>query len=88
MEQNSSRLTDSKKGLVVTKGEVRGGRRGLRGIMISTHGVEGGIIGRHVAHGRQVVTVWHITTLMDSDFSGDEGDLIIWVSVVTTMFFM
>ena len=42
-EQNSSRLTDSKKGLVVTKGEgcgrVEGGRRGLRGIMFSTHGL-------------------------------------------------
>ena len=44
-EQNGSRLTDSKKGLVVTKEEVcgsmgrEGGRRGLRGIMFSTHGV-------------------------------------------------
>ena len=36
-EQNSSRLRDSKKGLVVTKGE--GGRRGLRGIMFNTHDV-------------------------------------------------
>ena len=47
-EQNNSRLRDSKKGLVLTKGEGcgrmggEGGRRGLRGIMISTHGVEGG----------------------------------------------
>ena len=48
-EQNSSRLTDSKKELAVTKGKgvgggqvVReGGRRGLRGIMISTHKVGG-----------------------------------------------
>ena len=44
-EQNSSRLTDSKKGLVVTKGEGwsrvsgEGGRRELRGIMISTHNI-------------------------------------------------
>ena len=38
-EQNSSRLTDSKKGLPVTKGE--GERRGLRGIMSSTHNVGG-----------------------------------------------
>ena len=44
-EQNSSRLTDSKKGLGVTKGEGlekmdgEGERRGLRGIMINTHGV-------------------------------------------------
>ena len=47
-EQNSSRLTDSKKGLVAAKGEgsVRvggeGGWRELKGIMISTHNVEGG----------------------------------------------
>ena len=45
--QNGSRLRDSKKGLVVTKGEGcgrvggEGGRRGLRGIMFSTHGVRG-----------------------------------------------
>ena len=44
-EQNRSRLRDSKKGLVVTKGEQcgraggEGGRRGLRGIMFSTHGM-------------------------------------------------
>ena len=46
-EQNSSRLTDSKKGLAVTKGEVwgraggEGGKRGLRGIMIRAHDVYG-----------------------------------------------
>ena len=51
-EQNSSRLTDSKKGLVVTKGERcgraggDGGRRGLSGIIFSTHGV--GVTGRTV----------------------------------------
>ena len=44
-EQKSSRLTDSKNELVVTKEERcgragrEGGRRGLRGIMFSTHGV-------------------------------------------------
>ena len=44
-EQNSSRLTDSKKGLVVTKGQEweraggEGGRRGWRSIMIGIHGV-------------------------------------------------
>ena len=43
-EQNGSRLRDSKSELVVTKGEGcgtggEGGRRGLRGIMFSTHGV-------------------------------------------------
>ena len=47
-----SRLTNSK-GLADTKGEgwrrtgEEGGRRGLRGIMISTHGVEG-IMGKTV----------------------------------------
>ena len=52
-EQNSSRLTDSKKGLVVTKGEGcgraggEGGRRGFSSIMIGTHGV-GGIMGKTV----------------------------------------
>ena len=46
-EKNSSRLTDSKKGQVVTKGEARGklggegGRRELWVIMIGTHGVFG-----------------------------------------------
>ena len=44
-EQNSSRLRDSKNELVVTKGEGcgraggEGGRRGRRGIMLSTHAV-------------------------------------------------
>ena len=64
-EQNSSRLTDSKKGLAVTKGD--GGRRGLRCIMISIHGVGGGRGEDSVAHRRQVVTLWHLTTLMNSD---------------------
>ena len=44
-EQNSGRLRDFKKVLVVTKGEGcgraggEGGRRGLKGIMFCTHGV-------------------------------------------------
>ena len=74
-EQNSSRLTDSKKGLVVTKGEGCGrageerGRRGLRGIMFSTHGV--GDHGENsVAQRRQTVIPQHLTTLMDSDCFG------------------
>ena len=54
-EQNSSRLTHSKKGLAVTKGE--GGRRGLRGVMINTHNVGG-------ARGRQ-----HSTEKTSSDYS-------------------
>ena len=77
-EKNSSRLTDSKKGLVVTKEERwgraggEGGRRGLRGTMFSTHGV-----GDHgedsVAQRRQTVNLWHLTTLMDSDCNGVYG---------------
>ena len=93
-EQNSSRLTDSKKGLVVTKGEGcervggEGGRRGLRGIMFSTHGVRGHRE-NSVAPRRQIVTLWHLTTLMDSDYNGVLGeDSLIWVNVVTTLFFM
>ena len=47
----------------------KGGRRGLRGIMFSTHGV-----GNHgensVAQRRQIVNLWHLTTLMDSDCDG------------------
>ena len=46
-KQNSSRHTDSKKGLAVTKGWERtgeeGGIKGLRGIMFSTHGVRGSL---------------------------------------------
>ena len=59
-EQNSSRLTDSKKGLVVTKGKGagkdagEGGRWGLRGIMIGTHGVCVGHGEDSVAQRRQV----------------------------------
>ena len=74
-EQKGSRLRDSKNGLVVTKGEGsgraggEGRRRGLRGIMFSTHGV-----GDHgedsVAQRRQTGTLWHLTILMDSDCNG------------------
>ena len=70
-EQNGSRLRDSKKGLVVTKEEGcgrvdgEGGRRGLRGIMFSTHGV-GGYREKSVAQSRHIVNLWHLTTLMDS----------------------
>ena len=74
MEQNDSRLRDSKNELVVTKGEECGraggerGRRGLRGIMCSTHGV-----GDHentVSHRRDIVNLWQLTALMDSDCIG------------------
>ena len=74
-EQNSSRLRDSKKELVFTKGEGcqracgEGGRRGLRGIMFSTHGV-GNHGENNVAQRRQIVNLWHLTTLMDNDCIG------------------
>ena len=74
-EQNSSRLRDSKKELVVTKGEGCGrvgeerGRKELRGIMFSTHGV-GGHGENIVAQRREIVNLWHLTTLMDSDCIG------------------
>ena len=74
-EQNGSRLRDSKDELVVTKGEGcwraggEGGRRGMRGIMFSTHGV--GDHGENsVAQRRHIVNLWHLTTLMDSDCIG------------------
>ena len=44
-EQNSSRLTDSKKGLAITKGKglgrvgEKGGRKGLRGTIINTYNI-------------------------------------------------
>ena len=47
-----------------------GGRRGLRGIMIGTHGVGGGHGEDSVAQRGQVVSLWHLTTLMNSDFNG------------------
>ena len=89
-EQNSNRLTDSKKGLAVTKGEgwgrvgAEGGRRRLRGTMIGTHG-GGGDTGKTVAQRRQIVTLWHLTILLGSDCNGVWGDTT-WVSV-TTLFF-
>ena len=74
-EQNGIRIRDSKDDLVVSKGEGcgracgEGGRRGLRGIMFSTHGV-----GDHkentVPQRSHIVDLWHLTTLMDSDCSG------------------
>ena len=62
-EQNSNRLTDSKKGLAVTKGKGlekvggEGGRRGIRGIMISTHNTGGWHGEGSIAQRRQVVTL-------------------------------
>ena len=79
-EQNSSRLRDSKKGLVITKGEGcgrvggEGGRRGLRGIMISTHGV-GGHRENSVAQRRHMMNLWHLAALMDTDCIG------VWVGL-------
>ena len=72
-EQNSSRLTDSKKGLAVTKEKGfrsvggEGGRRGLRGITISSHNI-GRPLGRQDCMRRHVITMasYHA----DSDCSG------------------
>ena len=83
-EQNSSRLTEPKNGLIVTNGRGTGedgweGRYGgKRGMMISTYnvGVEGHKEGS-IAERRQVVTLYHLTTLMNSDCNGVcGGDLI------------
>ena len=60
-------------GLVVTKGEERGraggegGRRELKGIMIGIHDVWGDYGEDSVAQRGQIVTLWHLTTVMDSD---------------------
>ena len=61
-EQNSSRFTEPKNGLTVTKGKGlgrmggKGGIRGLRGIMTSTHNAGGHREGS-IAQRRQVVTL-------------------------------
>ena len=41
-----------------------------------------------VGYGCPLSSLWHLTTLMDSDFVGHGGDSIIWVNVVITLFFM
>ena len=75
-EQNGSRHRDSKKGLRVAKGEGcgrvdgEGGRRGWRGIVFGTHGVEDH--GENsVAQRRHIVDLLYLTTLMDSDCIGE-----------------
>ena len=51
-----------------------GGRRGLRGIMFSTHGV--GDHGENsVAQRRHIVDLWHLAALMNSDCTG------VWVGI-------
>ena len=46
--------------------------------MISTHNVEGGHGADSIPQRRQVMTLWHLTMLMDSDCKGVcGGDLII-----------
>ena len=74
---------------MVTKGEGCGrvglerGRRGLRSILFSACGV--GSHGENsVAQRRHIVNLWYLAALMDSDCI---GVLIIWVNVVTTLFF-
>ena len=79
---------------MVTKGEGwgravgEGGRRGVRGIMIGTHGGGRDHEEDSVAQRRQIVTLWHLTTLMGSDCHGVWGGMIIWMNVITTLFFM
>ena len=74
-QQNSSRLTDSKKGLVVTKAEGCGREKGIEGYYDwhtwcwGNHGEDS------AAQRRQVVTLWHLTMLMDSDCNGVWGEL-------------
>ena len=71
-EQISSRLTEPKKGLAVTKGEEwrrvneEGGRRVLRGIIIGIHGV-GGVMGRQYSMEKKGSDSVHFITVMDSD---------------------
>ena len=67
-EQNSSRLTNSKKRLAVTKG--KGGGEGTEGYCDWYTQCRGGHREDSVAQRRHVLTLWHLTTLMDSDFSG------------------
>ena len=59
-EQNRSRLTDSKKELVLTKG-VRWGMVGEDGWCVWCHREDS------VAQRRQIGTLWHLTTLIDGD---------------------
>ena len=40
-----------------------------------------------VSQRRDIVDLWQVATLMDSDCIGYGGNLIIWVNVVTTLFF-
>ena len=48
----------------------KGLRRGIKGIMISTHNVGGGTGVGSTTQRRQVVILYHLTTLMDSDYNG------------------
>ena len=92
-EQNSSRITEPKNGLTVTKGKGSGeywwegsGKVGKNaGSMISMYNWWGHEEGC-ATHRRQVVILQHLTTLMDSDRNGVfGGNLIIGGNVLTTM---
>ena len=67
-EQNGSRLTNSTKGLAITKGKglgrvgEKGGRKGLRGTIINTYNI-GRSLGRQYSRENQLVTLYHLTTL-------------------------
>ena len=85
-KQNSSRITEPKNGLTVTKGKgtgCMGGKEGIRvgkkegGIMISMYNVSWGHREGCATQRRQVVIPQHLTTLMDSDYNGvSGGDLV------------
>ena len=58
----------------------REGQGGKGGIMISTHNVGGETRERQYIQRREVMILWHLTTLMDSDCNGVcGGDLIMGV---------
>ena len=77
-EQNSNRLTDSKQGLVVTKGRseegwVGMGEKGIERYYDWHTCYRGDHEEDSWAQRRQVVTLWHLTTLMGSDCNGVHG---------------
>ena len=78
-EPNSNRLTESKKGLAVIKADGwgraggRGREKGIQGHYDWHTWCRGDQGEDSVALRRQIVTLWHLTTLMDSDCNGVWG---------------
>ena len=93
-EQNSIRLNRLQEGISgyqrggVKEGGWKGTEKGIEEYhdwctwCVWGHGEDS------VAQRRQVGTLWHLTTLMDSGCSGVWGDSIISVNVVTTLFIL